>query len=384
MKSYLHSSICSAFLFGLTRLAIGLPAPEIEVTEVKTISVQAEYYIGWPTIAARADGELLLVYSGGRDYHVCPFGRLEIMTSGDGGETWTWPRVLLDSVTDDRDAGILETAKGTLIASSFTSLAYQFHSANPDKLLAKHFGEDLEKHLAKWHLADSRSTQAQKDADVGMWFLRSDDGGATWSERLAAPANSPHGPTQLADGRLLYAGKELWTESKKVGIWESSDDGVSWQYLADLPTRPGETLLDYHEVHAVEAADGTVIVHIRNHNSKPRNILQTESKDGGKTWSVPHEIGVTGFPSHLLRLRDDTLLMTYGYRAAPFGIRGKTSSDNGESWSDEFRITDDAATWDLGYPSTAQLADGSLVTVWYEVLKDSPQAVLRQARWKLK
>lgn len=383
--SQFHTKFCSVLAIGVNTLQIGFAAPQIEVIDVKTISVEPQYYQGWPTVAARANGELLLVFSGGRDYHVCPFGRLEMMRSRDGGESWTWPRTLLDSVTDDRDASILETAKGTLLASVFTSIAYQYELNDPDRHLAKRFGPQLDEHLAKWRQAESRSTQEQKQTDVGMWFLRSEDGGVTWSERLPAPANSPHGPIQLADGRLLYAGKELWTEEKKVGIWESSDDGISWRYLADLPTRPNETMSRYHELHAVEAADGTLCVQIRNHNNnKKHETLQTESHDRGKTWTTPHEIGVSGFPSHLLRLKDNTLLMTYGFRKEPFGIRGKTSSDNGQTWSDEFRITDDAASWDLGYPSTAQNADGTLVTIWYEVLSDSPQAVLRQARWRLK
>jgi len=37
----------------------------------------------------------------------------------------------------------------------------------------------------------------------------------------------------------------------------------------------------------------------------------------------------------------------------------------------------------LGYPSTVQLDDGRLVTVWYEKTESNPNAVLRQATWKL-
>jgi hypothetical protein len=37
----------------------------------------------------------------------------------------------------------------------------------------------------------------------------------------------------------------------------------------------------------------------------------------------------------------------------------------------------------LGYPSTVQLTDGSLRTAWYEQMRGSPRAVLRQARWSL-
>jgi hypothetical protein len=46
-------------------------------------------------------------------------------------------------------------------------------------------------------------------------------------------------------------------------------------------------------------------------------------------------------------------------------------------------ISGDGAGGDLGYPSTVQLKDGSLLTIWYEKLKGSSKAVLRQARWQL-
>jgi hypothetical protein len=141
---------------------------------------------------------------------------------------------------------------------------------------------------------------------------------------------------------------------------------------------------EYHELHAVETADRRILVHIRNHN--PENggeTLQSESADGGRTWSMPHPIGVWGLPSHLLRLRDGRLLMTYGYRRKPFGNRARLSSDHGRTWGDEVLISDDGASGDLGYPSTVELARGELITVWYESRKETPRAVLRMARWEI-
>ena len=38
---------------------------------------------------------------------------------------------------------------------------------------------------------------------------------------------------------------------------------------------------------------------------------------------------------------------------------------------------------DLGYPSTVELADGTLLSVWYETMKDPKLAVLRQATWRI-
>jgi Neuraminidase (sialidase) len=134
----------------------------------------------------------------------------------------------------------------------------------------------------------------------------------------------------------------------------------------------------------VEASDGTFIAQIRNHNTAHKGeTLQTESKDGGKTWSEPHSIGVWGLPSHLLRLRDGRLLMTYGHRRKPFGNQARLSTDNGKTWGEAIILSEDGIGGDLGYPSTVELADGTLLSVWYETMREPKLAVLRQARWTL-
>lgn len=214
-------------------------------------------------------------------------------------------------------------------------------------------------------------------------MIRSTDGGLTWSPPYPTIVNSPHGPIQLRDGRLLYAGKELWTKEKRVGICESRDDGQSWQWLSAIAPRAGDKIENYHELHAVES-ENKIIVHIRSHNAQNEGeTLQCESSDGGKTWTTPHPIGVWGLPSFLTRLLDNRLLMSYGYRRAPFGNQARLSDDNGQSWSAPLTISQDGALGDLGYPSTVQLADNSLLTVWYEHLPTSPNAVLRQAHWTI-
>jgi hypothetical protein len=346
------------------------------VEGIVTISQQPEFYHGWPTLLRRSNGELLVACSGGREAHICPFGRVELIRSSDGGNTWSWPEVLLDTPIDDRDAGLCETAEGSLLATTFTSLAYQpILDRAADWPSAK---------LERWKAVNRRTTPEQRQALVGTWMIRSTDRGMTWSAPSRVPLNSPHGPVRLSGGRLLYAGKRLWDADKKVGVAESTDDGRTWRWLSDIPARPGDSVQEYHELHAIETKSGRVLVQIRNHNPNNRlETLQCESTDGGKTWSVPHSIGVWGMPSHLLRLRDGRLLMSYGYRRAPFGNQARTSEDEGRTWSVPIVLSDDGASGDLGYPSTAELADGQLVTVWYESMKGAPGAVLRMARWSL-
>jgi len=358
-------------------------ADQIKVLDTGTISQQPEHYHGWPTIARKLDGTLAVVVSGGRRGHVCPFGRVEWMTSKDDGATWTFPRTILDTDMDDRDAGVLETAKGSLLVTTFTSTAYL------DDF--KRFKEGKKTSFVNattfpaWEAAHARLTDEQRAAQLGEWVVRSTDGGLSWSAPIPTLVNSPHGPTALDDGRLLYVGKELWSGKKRIGVSESTDDGVTWRWLAEIPTRPGDDATeDYHELHAVQASDGRIIAHIRHHGkTNTRETLQTESADGGKTWSEPHPIGVWGFPSHLLKLRDGALLMSYGHRRAPIGNQARISRDSGKTWSAPLIISGEAANGDLGYPSTVELADGTLLTVWYEKMKDSANAVLRQARWRL-
>ncbi|HYO82999.1 MAG TPA: sialidase family protein, partial [Bryobacteraceae bacterium] len=344
------------------------------ITEIKAISTQSESYHGWATLARRRNGELLVAYSGAREAHVCPFGRVEVIRSADQGAHWSWPQVILDTPIDDRDAGICETAKGSLLVTTFTSLAYLTTQAK-----ATDWPADK---VERWASVARSGSPEQYRSLLGTWMVRSTDGGMTWSAPYRVPVNSPHGPSSLSDGRLVYAGKQLWEAGRKNSVCESTDDGLTWRWLSDIPTRPGDAAAEYHELHQVEAVDGRIIVQIRNHNRQSeRETLQCESEDGGKTWTTPHPIGVWGLPSHLLRLKNGWLVMSYGYRRPPFGNHVRISRDGARTWSDPIVLSDDGAGVDLGYPSTVELDNGSLITVWYELLKGSTKAVLRMARW---
>lgn len=367
--------------------------PSANIHEVKTLNIDDSYH-GWSTVARLESGELMLVCSGDRKFHVCPWGKVQLFRSSDDGKTWSEPEILVNGPIDDRDAGIMQTSKGTIIVSWFTSLAWlrRIHvyemgviplSQTPEAMAA---------------FRDARTTMIESGCDpreeLGVFVIRSTDGGKTWSERIKAQVSSPHGPCELADGRLMHVGPridESFVSFEKgaafsgmpVSAAVSDDDGQSWQVISEIemnPDLPGSV----HEPHVVQAADGTIIVHLRHHGAdRKRDTLQCESTDGGKTWSTPRKLNVGGFPPHLLRLRDGRLVMSFGFRDGPYGNRAVVSSDNGKTWSQPMIISNDGASGDLGYPATAELGDGSLLTVWYERLEDNPNAVLRQAHWSL-
>ena len=364
-----------------------------DVRDVSIISQDPSYH-GWPTVGRRRNGELLVVSSSNRQQHVDPYGKVFLIRSRDEGATWAGPEIVADTPLDDRDAGILETRTGALVLNWFTSLCWMSY------LHREEMGE-IEWLSRETQDAWRRERQKLLEGAVrvrevlGEWTIRSEDGGNTWEPRVPSQVSSPHGPVELADGRLLYVGKRTgppasWTRgaahaNMEIAAAESRDDGRSWSVIGAIPFMPGHTVADYHEPHAIETADGRLVAQIRNHG-KPfeQETLQSESEDGGRTWTVPHSIGAWGLPSHLLRLRDGRLLMSYGHRRPPFGNLARVSEDGGATWSDPLTISSDGTGTDLGYPSSVELADGRILTVWYEVLKGQPHAVLRQARWTLR
>ena len=369
--------------------AVSLCAQTAQVLETKTITPSDEPYAGWPTVARLANRELWVTWSGGRDGHVCPMGQVRAMTSKDDGATWTYPRVLLDSPVDDRDSGVLVTAKGTLLVTTFTSLDYEAHLAKSMMYMpVAGKGSSMKpmppEVIARWQAAQNRLAAEERQAELGEWVLRSTDGGLNFSARIATIVNSPHGPLQLKDGRILYVGKQLWTKEQRIGAAESKDDGLTYTWLSEIPGRPGDDVArSYRELHAVETDDGRIVAQIRHEGKVDANwTLQTESADGGMTWTIPRAI-TFGIPSQLLKLRDGRLLMTYGHRRPPFGNQARLSTNHGRTWSEPMIVSGDGTAGDLGYPSTVELADGTLLTVWYENMKDLGKAVLRQAKWKV-
>lgn len=362
--------------------------PEFTILEIKPITPVDQYnrhvYYGWPTVAVDANDQLFVVASGGRDDHVCPFGRVDFIRSHNGGENWTWPQTALDGPIDDRDAGIVITPKGTIILTTFTSLVYvgPLMGAKANREAGTPNFSETKYH--NWLAAHERVSEEERQNALGSFAVRSTDNGANWSERIDTIVNSPHGPTVLDDGRLLYVGRKMFVEPEVNGVAESTDDGKTWNWVTELPTREGDTPIYYHEWHAVQTASGKIIAQARNHS--PENTyetLQCESVDGGKTWTTPHSTGVWGYPSHLLRLHDNRLLMTYGHRRDPVGNQVRISSDEGRTWSGPIVISDDGVSGDIGYPSTTQLKDGTLITVWYEKVPEYPKCIIRMAKWKL-
>ncbi|MCG9134836.1 exo-alpha-sialidase [Candidatus Poribacteria bacterium] len=114
------------------------------------------------------------------------------------------------------------------------------------------------------------------------------------------------------------------------------------------------------------------------------------STDNGETWSLLCEAadtdggaGRNGNPPSMVRLKDDRLCVTYGYRSTPYGIRAKLSEDNGKSWGNEIHLRDDGRNWDCGYTRTIQRTDGKLVTIYYYTTAENPEQHIAATIWEV-
>jgi len=345
-----------------------------EIISTRVICKQPGRYIGWPSVAKTRDGELLAVFSGDRDEHVCPWGKTQMVRSRDNGRTWSAPETVNNTPLDDRDAGILVTARGTILVSWFTSLAFD------DSNYQKHYPPEM---AASWKRHAEKLGPEIRRQWLGSWVRRSADSGKTWGEPIRVGVTAPHGPIQLRDGRLLYAGRVNWDGPPSISVEESRDDGQTWSRIGTVPLPAGTDIGSCHEPHAVETPEGGLLVMIRE--QKEYIMLQSESADGGRTWTTAHSTGIWGLPPHLLRLKSGALLTVYGHRRKPFGERACVSTDNGKTWNAEkFIEIAPAPDGDLGYPASVELDDGSILTVYYQKEKAGEKTCLMGTTWRLR
>jgi hypothetical protein len=125
---------------------------------------------------------------------------------------------------------------------------------------------------------------------------------------------------------------------------------------------------------SLRMADGSVVCLVRCSTpgkgpDRKAWIEQYRSRDAGKTWSFEgRPVANTGFggnPPTLNRLKDGRLVMVYGFRDAPFGMRARIGAGDGTAWGEEIILREDGGMSDLGYPRTVVREDGKVLTLYY-------------------
>ena len=340
-------------------------------------------YYGWPSIARLPDKTLAMVASGHRLGHTCPFGKAVMCYSRDEGKTWSGQIIIIDTLLDDRDAGICVFGDGTVIITSFNNTA-----ADQRNYLTWRGKDDMFVPIINDYIEIIEKMPETEKKQLGSTFRLSKDGGYVFGKIQYSPVTTPHGPVVMNDGNLLYVGKDhhIRGETNPIKCYKVYPDG-SMEYLSSIvnvqpETRNNECL--NCEPHAVVLPNGKIIVHIRMQCGGLFTVYQSESFDDGKSFTVPHPIGLGhGSPPHLMLHSSGVLISSYGYRREPFGQRVMFSKDSGETWDADYILRDDGNNDDLGYPATVELKDGSLLTVYYQAEKGRENCVIMQSVWQL-
>src|SRR5271165_276969 len=217
-------------------------------------------------------------------------------------------------------------------------------------------------------------TVRMESVDTGpSRFYYTYDRGKTWSGPYKVPnfgqpgiaartdylINGPHDMTMF-----LTAAKSDGKQGHVIVV-RTKDGAKTWKMISFIGPEPGK---DDKAImpSSVRLTKNSIVTAIRH----PTWIEMYRSDDDGLSWAywskpAPDTGAHNGNPPSLAKLRDGRLVITYGYRSPPYGIRARISGDEGKTWGDEIILRNDGGAWDLGYTRTLQRSDGKMLTVYY-------------------
>lgn len=186
---------------------------------------------------------------------------------------------------------------------------------------------------------------------------------------LTASAESGEEGAGVLAARTQDGGKTVTLQS-----WVCKPAGVMALMPSSLRTGPGRILT-------------AVRCHAREETPRDHCWIDLYvSEDNGQTFChltrPAPDTGRGGNPPVIKRLPDGRIVLVYGARRPPYGIRARISADQGETWSAEILLRQDGGAPDLGYPRAVVLDDGTLVIVYY--FNETPQGerFIGVTRWK--
>ena len=175
----------------------------------------------------------------------------------------------------------------------------------------------------------------------------------------------------------IYAYKKTSNKNDKYQCYIiSSRDLINWKIktlLCETEIKKNKKI-EYFEPSLISYKNN-IIAFIRTHfNNSDGYTSVAYSIDNGKTFSKPEATNIKGYPLNPLFLKEDKILLTYGYRLKPYGIRARILKlseikninnlveyiDN----SSEIIIEDKMKNADCGYPSCIN-DGGNIICVYY-------------------
>jgi sialidase-1 len=347
--------------------------PTLGVRRLENIVIYSDdkFYSSFPSLVRRPDGELLVafrraperrLFGAGTYAHTDPNSHLVLVRSRDEGKTWSQTPELIYA---EPFGGLQDPCMVQLRDHSILCTTYgwaMMYNSSPDRLP---------------HVAWSGTF-----AFLGGRILRSTDGGHSWQGPLIPP-HIPGNATLDIFGNPLPAanrgamcedrdGRLYWVvagnTSGKPGhtgthLLISADKGSTWQYSCLVAS---DDKLTFNETSLYETPKGDLVAFIRTEGFGDHTVI-ARSNDHGRSFQPWQDTGFQGHPHYALRLPDQRVLLVYGYRHAPFGIRTRVLNPEctDAASAQEIILRDGGGNADLGYPWAVLLSKHRALVVYY-------------------
>ena len=323
----------------------------------------AEFYVAidnkgaWPNLTLMPSGEIVAAIYNHPSHGYGSGSNVELWASTDEGRSWSYRSTVSDLL--DEPTGIrMNHAVGLTNDGSLVALVSGYHCG-------------------------------QKRPFLPVQCCVSEDAGASWTRHLLDVDGVPFGDIlTLPDARLACPMYRCLSRTPRVNesfLLFSADGGQTWGNRVSI----GNT----NETHVIRLRESTVWLAAgrtacaeRMDDALPHGSGEVlfRSEDDGLSWDSGTLVSPQGQENaHLLELRDGRLLCCFTSRIPGlFGVVMRLSNDAGKSWSLPCTLMSiPAHNWhdtDIGYPSSVQLADGTIVTAYYAGPKtaDKPGAGL--------
>ena len=242
--------------------------PALDAADIYTETT----YDAFPAAELLQNGDILVAFRSGST-HISNDGEIMLARSSNGGSTWSTSQIYDEVGIDDRiNIGLTQLSDGTLILP-----------------FSKYYGFE----------------------DVNSYILKSSDNGQTWGApiQVTEPQTKytfPYGKIiELTNGTLLMPGYGGNTgQTSRSVLLQSVDDGDTWTLKSTIAY---DGVKNYNETSVVKVSDTNYVAIVRGEDSPP-NMYQTNSTDGGLTWSAPTLLFEGSSPSAIKLANNDLLL----------------------------------------------------------------------------
>lgn len=358
----------------------------LDILSHRVVFSDRRFYSAFPSAATLADGTVLVAFRRARDHrwlhgepaegrgdfdsvdHVDSRSHLVMQRFSPDFEPLGEPQALpTDPEAGDQDANLLVLRSGRIVMGGFSWYP----------MSARHGARLREKGV---HLLGNPDTSGTFFLFWGGHTRFSDDGGRSWSPHRYLPELPDQGPiipdvrpmlggavrgraVEAPDGTLLMA---TYTGGPYTSyLYASRDRGETWRLRSTI-ARDAEGKAGFCETALHLTGDGRLVAFHRTTGLND-HLVTSVSRDLGESWEPWQRTAVVGHPYDACPLPDGRLLVVYGYRHKPYGVRARLWDPCKGSLDDapEVIIRDDAPSPDTGYPWATVLADGRVAVCYY-------------------